>query len=658
MRPILNAALAAALLTTGPTGAQSPPPSQAALTGTAAISGVVTDAATGRPLAGASVSLQSSDPGGITRVVPRPSMLTDARGRFVLVDLPSGTSYTLWASRTGYEVGRYEGNAPSPTGQSVPIPLADGEWKRDANVRMVRFSSIAGRVVDERGEPVVGVAVRLFSRRLVAGHERLMQGPHVTTDDRGVYRFAYIAPGAYFVAVLSVQATVPAAIADGSRTLPLGGLHARGRAPPAVSRPEAGGASIDADGRHRLVLSSFGTPPPPGADRARVYAPVFYPNARSVDDAQAVEIERGTSRANVDVQLAPVSAVRVSGHVAGDAQDATNMILRLMARGAEHLGTGNEAATTLVEADGSFTFLSVPAGDYTLLGSPAVAEISSGGGSPGSLPRAPGAGPAMGLSSVYSAGVGFSAMWWRFDAGRGVWGRLPLSVGDADITGIGLPLQRAATVRGRLVFDAAAPPDPGQRFPVTLEPANGDPALGVPNAFTAAGDTTYAFTMGGLQGGRYLVRIPFPRNVLIASVTVNGADVTDTGIDGTLGRDFDDVVVRVTRPGAVLSGMVRDRSGQPATGAVILFPTDPKQWVDFGLSPDRLLTTTAGTGGGFKLGLIRDGEYYVIAVPGAQATAWVNPRFLAAAAPQASRVSLKAGTTSTVSLQLSEVIVK
>src|SRR5690242_13295780 len=62
---------------------------------TAALSGVVVDAVTGRPLVGAVVSLGHVGP--ISRQQPR--MVTDRQGRFVFRDLPASTNYFLDANR-------------------------------------------------------------------------------------------------------------------------------------------------------------------------------------------------------------------------------------------------------------------------------------------------------------------------------------------------------------------------------------------------------------------------------------------------------------------------------------------------------------------------------------------------------------------------------
>ena len=641
----------------GASGQSAAPAPQTSDTGTAALSGVVSDAATGRPIAGASVILFSVGP---QEQRPRPSVLTDARGRFVFVNLSSAPRYTLIATHYGYAVGNIASpetvsNNATIRVQDVGITLASGEWMRDVNIRMWRFGSIGGRVLDERGEAVVGTAVRTFSRRLIAGREMLVPGAVASTDDRGAYRVPFVEPGRYFVAVLSVQATVPAATVDGPRVLPLGGLEGRGSGP--ASGPGARGASIDVDGRHRLVLTSFATPPPPGGGRPRVYAPVYYPNAHTMNSARLVEIEAGTARADVDFQLTPVPAVRVSGRVS-DAQSATNMLLRLMAPGTEHLGPGSEVATTLVEPDGAFTFLNVPAGEYMLVASPSLAE-PQGASSDVRLPWAVGFSPGRGLG--FSGGyrhAGVNVMWWRSDAGAGGWGRVPVGVGEADVAGIEVPLRRSASVRGRVLFDDPVQPAPTERVTVQLEPANGDLSLGAPHMTTAAGDSSHAVELTGLQGGRYLVRLPPYRTWRVKSVTAGGTDVTDTGFDGALGQDYDEVVITVTRVSAELTGVVRDQNGRPAPGAVIVFPADPKGWVDYGLTPDRLLSTRSGSDGTYSFTSLPDGDYLVVALPFAQLDAWRDPGLLAAAAPHATRISLAAGAPKTLDVSMSEVVAK
>ncbi len=263
---------------------------------------------------------------------------------------------------------------------------------------------------------------------------------------------------------------------------------------------------------------------------------------------------------------------------------------------------------------------------------------------------------ATGLSAMYPAASGF--MWWQSPVGAGAWGRIAVSVGAADVTGLELPVQAAATVRGHVVFDDPAPPDPSQGFDVMLEPANADPALGAPENW-AYGNNSYAFTIKGLLGGRYLFRPPPFGGWRIKSVTARGVDITDTGVDGTLGQDVDDVVITLTKAIASISGRTLDDRGQPTPGIAILFSVDPKRWVDFGFTPERLRSTRGTSAdGSYSFTGLPGGGYYLIAIPPGRPNAWLDPRFLAAAVPKATKVTLVVGSPATQDVRLSEVIVK
>ncbi len=122
--------------------------------------------------------------GGVSRRI-----ISDSKGRFVFADLPAVDRYYLEASKPGYVA---DGLArPGRLLPEAPFPLADAEWIADANFVMQRLSAISGTVIDERGEPVVNVPVRVLTRIPVAGTMQLASGPAARTDDRGVYRVAW-----------------------------------------------------------------------------------------------------------------------------------------------------------------------------------------------------------------------------------------------------------------------------------------------------------------------------------------------------------------------------------------------------------------------------------------------------------------------------------
>jgi hypothetical protein len=621
--------------------------------GTGALSGVVTDAVTGRPLAGAMVSLGVRTGGPIILTLPR--VMTDSKGRFLFRDLAPSTNYYIRAARVGYVPTRYGSAGPAlpsdrlgdmeirTTDDVVTIALAADQWIGDLQIPIWRLGSIGGRVLDERGEPVVGVAVRGFSTVWVAGHTQLVGSDVVSTDDRGEYRLVNLMPGKYAVSVLSVQSTVLNTTPEADAKRAVGELSRQS------GGSSAGLPAVDVDGTHRLVVTNFATPPPPNAAAPRTYATGFYPGASTLPNAQLIDVGYGGVHRSIDFQLQPVPAVSVSGRVQSAGGDASSMVLRLMPAGSEMLGVGSEAATTVVERDGSFTFLNAPSGDYTLLSQAVFGEFARGNGEV-SLPDAPGSSsgvgqiPIVGMPNVASA---------THTAKIKMWGRVSVAVGASDVTNVVVPLHPAITVRGRVVLPASA----GSRFSAIFgaQPANGDLSLGQVGIFLDVnGDSPFA--LEGLGGGTYLIGLPTSSSPVVASVTLGGREIRDTGLDTTAGHDIDDVVVTLNEQVASIQGTVRGDAGTGA--AVIVFPVDRARWVDYGADPLLIRSKSADQNETFLLKNLPEGEFFVVAVDRSLHDAWRDPKFLEAASAVATRVSLKWGDKKTVDLQLSKVAAK
>ena len=375
---VMSAALLALLCAASleaqlPTPAGQMPVGQTPPTG--AVTGIVYDATTNQPVAGAIVTLARLDGGQ-----PVPRSVTDSQGRFVFRNLEPSTQDHLGARRFGYEYTRYGWTGPDQSlaiADIARIAVAQDQWVDGIRIPLWRAGSISGRVTDERGEPLVGVAVRVFSLANISGRQQLVAGDIATTDDLGMYRIGALKPARYSVAVLSVQSTVLQSTQEAPSTVPIGQLATGGSAE-AGARPSSMPA-IDVDGKHRLVVTNFATPPPPSGLQARAYPTTFYPGAVAMADATSIDVSYGTSRTGIDIQLRPVPAVRVSGRLTTDSgEPAPQLLLRLMPAGAERLGFGSEAATTTVDTDGSFVFLNVPAGEYTLMAQASVMDFTTG----------------------------------------------------------------------------------------------------------------------------------------------------------------------------------------------------------------------------------------------------------------------------------------
>lgn len=644
---VLSSASFAALSGQTPAQATRPPAIGA---GTAAISGVVIDAKTRQPVSGAVVSITPQNGNVVT---PSLRQITDGTGRFVFTQLGAGDGYNVGATRFGYLAGGF--GRTSPADATRRIALKDGEWFADATIQLWRPAAVNGIVTDEAGEPVAGAYVRLMPQILVSGQSRVINGWTTRTDDRGMYRMANLEPGTYYVSVPSVQMSVPAS----ASTLALSGTTNE-----AIAEAEAASQSIRLrrdpalalDPANRLLTGSYVTPPPPASSgSSQVYPPTYYPAARSRGDAQAVTLDYGDDRYGIDVHLAPVPGVRVSGRIEGPQDEIANLTLRMMARGDEDLGLGSETATALTTADGSFMFLNVPAGSYTLDASRNVSEYTYTGrvSAPVGtvLPVSPGRGARGGRGAANFTGPQGTMLSTR-GAGRGangMFGRARIEAGARDMTDVVVTLQRGVTMRGTIVMDPpGAYPTVGAPY---AAPADGDPSLGLPGSTVSAGDPR-RFVIDNLRPGPYFLDFS---GGFIKSIVWNGKDYTYAPFDASAGRDFDDVVVTLTTQRPRLNGTVRDSRGAPATATVIYFPLEREQWRNTGLQPRRMRSVVASSSGTFSILNLPAGDYYVVATAPNRTDAWKDPAFLATVAPLATRVTIAWGETKSQDLVLQTV---
>jgi hypothetical protein len=618
---------------------------ESALFGTGVISGVVTDGTTGLPLEGVLVALGGGRPGP----AGRPLQMTDARGRFVFTHL-TASSYTLGATRLGYLDGGY-GRLPDVT-NTTPIALRDGDWFPRADVRLWKTASISGTVLDDQNDPVVGVPVRVLMKVQMAGRVRYAAGPTTSTDDRGMYRLSGLSSGDYIVHVPGVQVTMPE-------------VPATPRPPVASSASSASitSAAPDPDGVIRaegglgLYVGFFATPP--AGRGAAAYPMAFHPAATSMDAATPVALAYGDQRQNVDVQLRLLPTVRVSGRVLGPPDALAKLPIRLLPVGSEGLALGAEAALTTTDAQGAFTFLRVPAGEYTVIASRTMSEFSTSSGITNStlVPRSALTFNSMSVSSLQGAsGVSISSRSTAGDLRH--WGRATMSVGDSDVDDLAVPLVTGITVSGHFLWDGAEA-FPGAAPPfqsIRLEPADGDVSMIVrarnsPRLQEAA-PSPVPFFVEGVLPGRYVFGSVSAGNFTLESIDWRGRDLLTSPLEVEGDKDLTGVVIRMSSKSALVTGSVSTATGPASTGAVIAFPAAPSAWRNFGLSAMLFKTGSILADGTFRLSQLVPGEYLLAAVPNEDRTKWTDPDYLTSISGSATRVSVTPGSKVTQSLRL------
>src|SRR6188768_263875 len=286
---------------------------------TAFVLGRVVDGGTNKPLSAVTVMLMSGTPPAVQDPGAPPAALsrlplrvvTDGAGQFVFRGLPAG-SYVLGTEKAGYGRGSL-GRRSAQESSSQTLALGVGERKGGVVLRVWRMASIVGTIVDETGEPVVGLQVRAFVRATQAG--RLTYGglTSATTDDRGIYRLSSLSPGDYVVAITTTQATVPSAMLDATR--------GANYSDPIMRELERSGASVEmalATGGQRVgnwvlaIASSGQFAPSVRGDRVFIYPTTFHPSATLLSQATVIPLASGEERTGVDFQVRAVPTYRVS----------------------------------------------------------------------------------------------------------------------------------------------------------------------------------------------------------------------------------------------------------------------------------------------------------------------------------------------------------
>ena len=578
-----------------------------------AISGLVLDASSNAPIAGALVRVQIAGvPGTIT------ASLTDAKGRFVFEELPPRSRYRLTAAKRGFL------SPESATAESVAlVDLAEGEWRSDIRISMIGAGSLSGRVVDEQGEPVVGSVVRALSVLQIFGTRSVVSANAAVTDDLGAYRITDLPEGVFVVAVASTQIGA-------------------NEGPPSRSPVFTVSSPLPA-----------ATPTISGGSSA--YAATYSPGVADIDAALKVELAPGQQRHGIDIVLEPVPTFTVSGTVRGPADALGGIHLQLVRASDDGLGLGPGAETAVVttQQDGRFVFPATPAGEYVIESLPGAGRFT--------FPLRPfdqasrSVGVTGGLMRQEISGrpaVQFETPLLAEERVPRYWARSLVTVADASVANETVALQATKTLSGTVVLDSASEASSLRIDPVRLlqlDPAETPARLGAPLAVPAGTDG--AFVIKGIIPGRYFLRASAASGSgwAVKEVTWNGRDYTNRVIDVTETESPAGLKVVLTAATSTLKGQIRNDAPTPEEVTVVLLPSSADRWNRIGLwPPDVRVMPSAGS---YEARGLPAGEYLALALRGRVTISDLDSDTLRRLAALGTRVTLDWGH----SLQLDSV---
>ena len=143
---------------------------------------------------------------------PSYSTTTDATGKFAMKDIEPG-KYRMMVTRNGFVSMTYGARGPNRPGTTLTLERA--QKMKDVNFRLTPHAVVAGRIVDEDGEPIPFVSVQLVRFQVRQGRQQLnMAGGSGTTNDLGEYRVFGVAPGKYYLRATGQRSGSPFGVLD------------------------------------------------------------------------------------------------------------------------------------------------------------------------------------------------------------------------------------------------------------------------------------------------------------------------------------------------------------------------------------------------------------------------------------------------------------
>jgi hypothetical protein len=299
------------------------------------------------------------------------------------------------------------------------------------------------------------------------------------------------------------------------------------------------GVQTDDDGRYtmsvysahwflRFMPARSGAPKSEKGEPERGYSPTYFPGVRDVNLAAGFDAEgRPISELNVRMQQTLVYHVR--GKVTGPLAETANPNLRILpSQESASLRPSVVDEGLPLAPDGTFDIGGLTAGTWTLI----LCQY----GTPGSL------------------------------------GRQTVRITDADLENVVIASQPISELRG---VAKITPEQPVRHLLVRLTPLEALLSSNGVHGWGGEPSGDGAFTIQGVEAGRYRVDVTPPPAAYVKSVVLNGQECLETGIDLTNGAASSGVLqVVLSAAAGRVTGTVANPEGAPVSTARVTLLAD------------------------------------------------------------------------------------
>ena len=620
----LAAAWAQRGTTPGPTGGPAQPqqPRPQLPPGTASLSGTVVVMGSGQAIPGASLEMRRADCNTFSNPPEVVTATTDGSGKFEFQNLHAG-GWCIVATVPGGAYTPAEYMQRGSLGRGATIPIADGQRVTGIQLSMAPTGGIAGRVRDADGEPMAHARVQVMEPFSEEGQRRLYILQVAQTNDLGEYRFFWLPPGPYYMAV------VPE--------------NTRARNVVSVQPPPGTG------GHREDVIAPVVTPriSPNGEVTEETYVTIYYPSEKDPERAQPIQVQPGSTTSGIDIVLA--SAKVRSFHVRGTAR---NLVTGEAAAGAQlRLAPKQWSATVImptatVDQKGTFDIAGVVPGSYVLLGNISIADPSA------PPPNPPGFAPPPAVAGApptpQSRPIPLTA-------------NLSVEVSGGSVDNVQLELVPGVAIPGRIVVEGATTANPQRGLTVNLvrEPD----VVGIPNGTTRGmvqADGT--FSLQNVGPGEYRVYVPplispfqwgapnIPQplqGMYVKSARLGNEDVLSNRVRVGGGTSPGQIEILVGAGGRFNGNAMNDRREPVPNATVVLVPDGASRQ-----RRDLFRSTSTDISGRFSIQGIPAATYKAFAFEEVSVDAWQNPDFMRPLESRGTSIEIRDGNPSSADLQV------